>query len=301
MAKVSIIIPSRQERFLARTIQEVFLKAAGDVEILAVLDGYWPKPPLVEDPRLIQLHRGQWQGMRPGINAAAEIARGDFLMKLDGHCALAQGFDVELAAACEDDWLVVPRRYSLDPDSWAPAKTKPAVDAHYLSWPFARPGDRTNGLHGNIWLARGKARAGIEIDDEMSSQGSCWFCSRAHWERLLRPMEVQRYGTFAQEFQEIGNKTWLSGGRVVVNKRTWYAHLHKGTRFGTGYGFSNEQWAAWAIEKEAARVFCIDWWLRDRWADRVHDFRWLIDKFWPVPGWPEDWEAQACEELTRAT
>lgn len=297
--KVSIIIPSRQERFLDRTIQSLLANARGDIEILAVLDGYWPDPPLPEDPRLIQLHRGQWQGMRPGINVAAEVATGDYLMKIDGHCDVAEGFDVELARECEGDWLVVPRRYSLDPDKWCPDKTRPTVDAHYLSWPFARPGDKTCGLHGNVWAERAKARKDVLLDDEMSSQGSFWFMSRKHWRRL-GPMEVGRYGTFAQEFQEIGMKTWLGGGRVAVNKRTWYAHLHKGKRFGTGYGFSNAQWEAWAVEKEQARVECIRYWMLDQWKERKRDMRWLIEKFAPVPGWPTDLDAafaQARAEL----
>lgn len=309
--KLSVLIPSRKERFLARTVEEILAKARGDVEVIAVLDGYWPTPPLPEDKRLVQLHLGKWQGMRPGINAAAAIAKGDFLMKLDGHCALAEGFDVELARHCEDGWLVVPRRYSLRvdwsnpegeklgvrPDIWELDRTRPTVDAHYLSWPFARAGDKTCGLHGNVWAERAKARAEVTIDDEMSSQGSCWFTSKKWWLRMLEPMEVHRYGTFAQEFQEIGNKTWLGGGRVVVNKGTWYAHLHKGRRFGTGYGFSNEQWDTWAVEREAARITTIRHWLGNKWHARVRDFSWLIERFWPVPGWPKDWERQTVEGL----
>jgi hypothetical protein len=84
-------------------------------------------------------------------------------------------------------------------------------------------------------------------------------------------------------------KTWLSGGRVVVNKNTHYAHLHKGKQYGTGYGFSNQKWREWAEEKERARLFCVDHWMNNRWEERKHDIDWLIDKFWPVPGWPEDW------------
>ena len=151
--------------------------------------------------------------MRPGINAAAGCARGKFLMKIDGHCSVAEGYDEALAKDCEDDWLVVPRRYSLDAETWTIKTDRPVVDAHYLSWPFERPEDRACGLHGNVWSQRGKDRAHLALDDEMSSQGSCWFTSRKHWDRLLGPMEVHNYGTFAQEFQELGMKTWLSGGR----------------------------------------------------------------------------------------
>ena len=41
-----------------------------------------------------------------------------------------------------------------------------------------------------------------------------------------------------QEAEEIGLTTWLSGGRVVTNKNTWYAHLFKGKELGRGYFLS---------------------------------------------------------------
>ena len=64
----------------------------------------------------------------------------------------------------------------------------------------------------------------------MSWQGSCYFTTKRYWDSLLAPLDTEHYGTFTQEAQEIGNKVWLSGGRLVVNKKTWYAHYHKGKR-----------------------------------------------------------------------
>jgi hypothetical protein len=115
MAKVSILIPSRNEQFLPQTVDDIFAKAAGDIEVIAVLDGYWPDPILRDRPNLVLIHRGQAQGMRPAINSAARIAKGDFFMKCDAHCMFAKGFDETLKADCDGDWVVVPRRYSLDP------------------------------------------------------------------------------------------------------------------------------------------------------------------------------------------
>ncbi len=293
MAKVSVLIPSRCERFLQRTIDDVLAKAAGDVEVVVSLDNYWPDPPLTEDRRLVVLHQPEQRGMRAGINAAARVATGDFLMKLDGHCLLGEGFDEILKADCDGDWLVVPRRVSLDAENWTILNTgKSPVDAHFLSWPYERPGDRTCGLHGNVWNARARERLDVLVDDEMSSQGSCWFTSRGHWECMgeMGFATFEPLGTFAQEFQELGNKTWLGGGRVVVNKKTFYAHLHKGRQYGTGYHFDKARWDRWAQERERARRFTIDFWLRDKWTERARDFAWLIEKFWPVPGWPDDWQ-----------
>jgi hypothetical protein len=296
--KVSILIPSRHERFLQQTVDDVLAKARGDIEVVVNLDAYWPDPPLKEDPRLVVLHQPEQRGMRPGINSAARIASGGYLMKLDGHCMLSEGFDVELKAHCEDDWIVVPRRVSLDAEKWSILQTgKSPVDAHFLSWPYERPGDRTCGLHGNVWNARARERKDVLVDDEMSSQGSCWFTTRKHWERMgeMGVGAFEPLGTFAQEFQELGNKTWLGGGRCVTNKLAWYAHLHKGKQWGTGYKFDRARWDAWAAERERARRFTIDFWLRDKWKERTRDFAWLIERFSPVPGWPADWQKIVAE------
>jgi glycosyltransferase involved in cell wall biosynthesis len=281
MPKTSIIIPSRNERYLAQTVDDIFAKAAGDVEVIVVLDGYWPVPILPDRANLLLLHRAAAQGMRAAINAAASLARGEYLLKCDAHCLFAPGFDQVLAADCDGDWVVVPRRYPLDPEAWAVREDgKPPVDAHYLSYPYE--GDRLVGLHGRVWRERARARANVPVDDEMSSQGSCWFMTKRHFARI-GPLEEAGYGTFAQEFQEIGNKTWLSGGAVKVNKQTWYAHWRKDTR---GYALPSG-----TIDASAA--FSVDCWVHDRWPKQTRTFAWLIERFWPVPGWPEDWRGHA--------
>jgi len=32
-----------------------------------------------------------------------------------------------------------------------------------------------------------------------------------------------------------------------------------------------------------------DYWLGNEWSKRIHDFDWFIDKFYPMPTWPENW------------
>lgn len=281
MAKVSVIIPSRNEKFLVPTVNAVLKNAVGDIEIVVILDGYWPDPPLPNDPRIAVVHRGLHRGMRAGINAAVHVASGEWLLKLDAHCDVSPGFDEILVTQSDKDWIVVPRRMSLDPIKWArEANGKSPVDAHYLSYPFERPGDSSCGLHGTVWNERARTRKDHLIDEEMSSQGSCWFMHRDHWNRI-GPMEPDKYGSFIQEFQEIGLKTWLGGGRVMVNKNCHYLHLHKGKEHGRGYFISKQ-------EMQAGADFATRYWMTDSWPDRVHDLKWLIERFWPVKGWPED-------------
>lgn len=288
MAKLSVIIPARGERFLAQTIDDLFNKASGEIEIIAVLDGYWPDPPLPDRTGLTLIHRGAPNGMRAAINAAAGIAKGEYLMKTDAHCMFDQGFDEKLKSDCDIDWVAIPSRYSLDAEHWDILQTgKSRVDYHYLSCPITglkERGDYT--MHGVQWNERARQRRDkpeYVIDDEMSFQGSCWFMSKRHFIEFLGGMNETGYGTFSQEPQEIGNKTWLGGGRVVVNKSTWYAHLHKGKQYGRGYGISQREIAA-------GHEYSAVYWMSNQWTRRVHDLEWLIDKFWPVPDWPVNWK-----------
>jgi glycosyltransferase involved in cell wall biosynthesis len=295
MSKVTVIIPVRNELYLKQTVDDLFVKAVGDIQVVVILDGYWPRPEEMpkDDPRLVLVHRER-QGMRAAINSAAAIAQSDYLMKLDAHCLLAQGFDETLAADCDKDWIVIPRRYSLEPDDWTVRLHRPFVDYEYLSWPYRHDGREIHGskygLNGMVWDERIAARIDRQIDETMTFQGSCWFTPREYFLNRIGPMDETGYGTFIGEAQELGLKSWLGGGKTIINKKTWYAHLWKGAPYrakykeiyGTGYsriGFN---------ERKEGNLYAVDYWLNDRWEKRVHNLEWLIDRFYPVPSWPED-------------
>lgn len=286
MAKVSIIIPSRNEQFLVRTVADVLQKAGGDIEVIPVLDGYWEKE-LPEDPRVRPLHHGEALGMRPSINHAARIATGDYFLKADAHTMWDEGFDEKLKADyLEDNWILVPRRYALDPINWTidTSNRKYPVDYHFLSSPFHVASNAVPGLHGSPWTARRDARKDVMLDDELASQGSAWFCSRQHWNRI-GPLDASKYGVFWFENQEMSMKTWLSGGAQKVTKNTFYSHLYKGARFGRGYSTSG-------MGHEAGTAFTSWFWMTDQpFTGRTRSMRSLIDQFSPVPTWEEDLDA----------
>jgi len=268
---VSIIIPSRNEPYLKQTIIDLLKKSEEKIEIIAILDGYWPSPSeIISDPRVIYLHFSEARGMRNGINAGAEIAKGEFLMKLDAHCMFHEGFDKILKANCEYDWVVVPRRYALDVESWTVEKrkdTKYPIDYMYLS----------PDLHGVVWTEKNHDPGLKEksIDETMSNQGSVWFM-RKNYFNWLELMDEETYGMFWNEFQEIGLKCWLSGGKVMVNKNTWYAHWHKTkTR---GYNLPSDE------QVKAQRN--VDRWLTEKmFHKQKYDVKWLVNRFAPVPTW----------------
>ena len=286
MTDLSVIIPSRNERFLPQTIDDLFKKAAGSIEVIAILDGYWPNPMIPDRPGLIFIHRTTPRGMRDGINSAAAIARGKFLMKCDAHCMFGEGFDEILKADIEDNWIVVPRRYSLDCDKWERADKEP-IDAMHYFWPYAHPDDL--GLHGRPWMQRSRDRKDILVDEDVTFQGSMWFMHRDHFHKRLGGMSEIGWETFMGEPQEIGFKTQLGPweGKIMRNKKTWYAHLHKGH---TGWKSKPEEGGRIASsERSRCNAYSFDFWWNNRWEGRAHDLDWLIDHFWPHPGWPQNW------------
>ena len=293
---LSIIIPSRVDEFLQKTIDDLLLKAEGEVEVIVVLDGYWPDPMIKDDPRVRVVHHGTLHnnyGMRASIDKGMALAKGKYVMKIDEHCMLDQGYDVKLAADCEDNWVVIPRRYRLDAENWTIIEDgRPPIDYMFVAYPYQRPHDKTCGLHGEIWKRPG--RENILIDDTPTCQGSCYFTTRDWWYKAIGPMNSENYGQFTHEAQEVTLNTWFMGGRVIVNKKTWYAHLHKG-KTGKKYGFSNAQYRKHGVEKEKGRVFCIDYWINNKFPKAIYDWEWFIEKFKPIPGWSENWK----EDLIR--
>ncbi len=286
---VSAIIPSRSDQYLQKTVTNLLEAAEGEVEVIVVYDGRWPETPLTDDPRLVQIHHGVVHdnyGMRASINAGVAVARGTHLLVIDEQCAVDDGYDLKLKADCADNWVVIPRRKRLEPESWTIIEDgRPDIDYMAVEYPYLKPLDKTQGLHGKEWKRPGREK--IQVDDTPTMQGSCYFMSRKHWDTVIGELDSTNYGPFTMEAQEVGLKTWLTGGRVVVNKKTWYAHWHKG-RAGKGYAFTTAQYVKHQEGMEKGRLYAIEYWLKTQ--DFPLDWNWFVtEKFPDMPGWSADW------------
>ena len=294
MAKVSILIPARNEPWLVRTVDDIFTKASGDIEVLVLLDGYWPEPILQDRPNLTIIHRSESNGLRAAVNCMADVAKGEYIMKIDAHCMFEKGFDEAMKSNFEPNWISIPSRYSLNAEKWE--RGYGPIEYLYLTFPYNPDKQFGEGLHGKKWLGETgisdrqnpgqyywmeRKRADIKIDDVQAFQGSCWFMTR---KRFLDIGGLdERFGTFYQEPQEIGFKVWLSGGRVVINKNTWYAHWHKTEA--PGYGFARHK-------KHMSFRYSNWYWMNDQWPGATRKMEDFIAFFWPIPGWPDDWRQQ---------
>ena len=287
---LSIIIPSYREPYLNKTVNSVLENSETEIEVFVVLDGYEPEEELSTDPRVKIIKLKENKGMRGSVNTALPLATGKYLLKTDAHCAFAKGFDKVLMKDCAENQLIVPRRYSLIVEGWKqdkPDSLTNVKDYHYLSSPTLTS-NYGNGIFPIVWFTKNKERVAYEIDDIMTMQGSCYFVNRAYFMDHVGYLDdnPNTYGSFTGEPLEVGLKYWLGGGEMKVNKKTWYAHLFKSRRFyGANPGLLS---AKKKIHNRAQHEWGAKHWINNEEPNMIHPFSWLVEKFWPLPGWPED-------------
>jgi len=291
MIDLSVIIPSRSDSYLRKTIEDLLAKSETSIEIIVVLDGIWTDS-YVEDTRVIYIHHGtvhDSRGMRASINRGVAISKGKYIMKCDEHIMVSQGYDRVLIADCEDDEIIIPSRGRLDAEKWEVINDGRAnIDYMYVEYPYLKPLDKTQGLHGAEW--KRPERTSMK-DETPTMQGSCYFMKRSYWDTLFpNGLDDEKYGTFTAEAQELSMTAWLSGGKVMVNKNVIYYHFHKG-KTGKSYNFSTEQYKKHCADMEKGRLYCIEFWTKTK--QFKHDFEWFIDQKFPdMPKWPKDWKAR---------
>lgn len=213
MELTSVIIPSRNERFLDHTINEIYEKTGGAIEIIVNLDGYCP-----EKIAGVQYIDNETPiGMRAGINKAVALARGKYILKIDAHCMLDKHWDLKLIAEHKDNWVQIPTRKRLDAHNWRIDESKPDINLMYLNSDY-------KGV-----VCRHQQNDNL-IHDTETFQGSCYFITRAFFDKL-RLLDIDEFGPFGHEAQEIGFKVKASGGRVIRNRKTWYAHARLGRKY----------------------------------------------------------------------
>lgn len=275
---LSIIIPARTEKFLNRTIQDVLEKATGEIEMFVVLDGYDEvKYEPVTDKRVkyIRLPNpyNNERHKRQAINVGVSISRGKYVMWIDAHCAVAKGFDEILARDCQDDWIMVPRRYRLSPREWTgkPWKNRPPIDYVYWTWRALKESN----FKQYRWDRMARERKDIMIDDIFTTQASFIFMTRK-WFDKMGFMKTEGYTGWGQEGEEMCLTTILNGGRAVVNKNTWYAHLLKSQMPYRMYKYTNVQ---------SSYDYSYNYWVHEQ----KEFFIKLIEDNMPIPNYPVDW------------
>jgi hypothetical protein len=305
--------------FLTRTIEDILLNIEANTEIIAVLDGEWADPPIPQNERVNVLKLNKNIGQRASTNLAAKLSKAKYVMKVDAHCSFEQGFDTKMLRAFEkagDDVTMVPIMRNLWAFDWkclkcgkkwyqGPTPTscketnfkktgKPCTSRKFtrkMLWVGKNNPQSTSYCfdptpkftYFEDWKHRPqyqKDKKGKGLTETMSLQGSAWMLTREkYWELGVCD---EAFGSWGSQGIEVACKTWLSGGRVLVNHKTWYAHLFRtqGGDFGFPYSISGK-------DQKKAQVLARDLFFNNKWDKQIHPLSWLIEKFWPVKGWSE--------------
>ncbi len=300
MTDLSILIPSRNEMFLAKTIENILENIEGNTEIIAVLDGSRADPPVPQHERITVVNLNHSIGQRAATNIAAKLSNAKYMMKCDAHCSFDKGFDIKMISEMHNDWTMVPLMKNLHAFDWVCDNSHRRYQGP--SGPCLKCGketkkdilwkakDRPNSVsycfdstpHFQYFSEFSKRPEGKgDLTETMSLQGSCWMLTRdKYWE-----LDVcdEKFGGWGSQGIEVAVKTWLSGGKVMVNKKTWYAHMFRtqGGDFSFPYPISE-------TDQEKAKSFARDLFFNNKWDKQIHPLSWLVEKFWPVKGWSQE-------------
>lgn len=297
---ITVVIPARNEMFLSETIEDIFKHAEGEIEVIAVLDGAPAVKPLPTDPRLTVLENAEPKGQRAATNQAVRLAKHKYIIKCDAHCAFDQGFDVKLVADMQDDWTVVPIMRNLHAFNWVcpdghtryqgpsgPCKDCGKPTTRDIVW-IAKESPQSKAYcfdaepHFQYFKEFSKRPEGQgDLTETMSLQGSFFMLTKdKYWELNICDEE---FGSWGSQGIEVAVKTWLSGGRVVVNQKTWYAHMFRTQ--GGDFSFPYRQHHSKVLE---GRKFARELFFDNKWPLQKLPLSWLLEKFAPVPGWSEE-------------
>lgn len=307
MAELSIVIPSRQEMFLSGTIKHLLSSIRGDTEIIAIFDGAEADPPIVPDKRVRIIYNPISIGQRAATNQGVRLSEAKYVMKMDAHCTAQVGFDVKMMDSMQDNWTMVPLMKNLHMFDWkcmqCGKKTYqgPTPGTKNAFSKCVDCGNKTNFRRKMLWHDkvspsstsyrfdrtlkfqyfpefRRRPEGQGDITPTMSLQGSCFMLTRdKYWELNICDEEA---GSWGHQGSEVALKTWLSGGEVMCNQTTWYAHMFRTQ--GGDFSFPYEQ-SGRGVER--SREYIRDLFLNNKWDKAIHDVQWLVDKFAPVPEW----------------
>lgn len=308
---LSILIPARNEMFLKNTVEDILKNKEADTEVIAVLDGKWAEPPLKQHPNVTIVYLPESIGQRAATNLACKLSKAKYVMKVDAHCSFDKGFDRKMIEGFKkvgDNVTMVPIMRNLWAFDWncqdcdwkkyqgpTPEKCEKCGSIKVekeIKWiGKERPQSRCYSFdptpHFKYWNGRWrhpeyqKQFEETGLTETMCLQGSCFMLTREkYWELDICDESA---GSWGNQGIETACKTWLSGGRVLVNHSTWYAHMFRTQ--GGDFSFPYRQ-SGRAVKKTKQKIW--DLFFNNKWDKQIYPLSWLVERFWPIPDWSDD-------------
>ena len=188
MIELSILIPSRNEPLLQKTIEDIERNKRAATEVL-----------YEEDTVPI--------GQRALTNKLARRSQAPYLMKVDAHCSFGPGFDEIMLSEIDDRTILAPQMGVLDPLSWS-INGKKMTQRYCFDSNFVMQYDEQNGEK-----------------ESMCLQGSAWMISaKNYWDWNICDESL---GSWGGQAAELGIKAYLNDGVCRSTSNTYYGHVFR--------------------------------------------------------------------------
>lgn len=304
---ITVVLPGNNEMWMSRTVEDILKNKRAKTEVIAVLDGgIWANPPIPQHPDVNVVYIPSTIGQRAATNVGVRLSKAKYIIKADAHCSFDEGFDqkmIDFFKEYGDNITAVPIMRNLHAFDWKcyhcgwkkdQGPTPPKCEScgkndkirRKITWDL-RPGKYSQSYsfdsqpHFQYFqeykqrpeYAEGKEKGCTE---SMSLQGSFFMATREkYWELNLSDESV---GSWGNQGLEVACKTWLSGGRVLVNHKTWYSHMFRTQ--GGDFGFPYDQ-SGNAVDRTKKKVW--EHFFNGKFKQQIHPVSWLVEKFWPIP------------------
>jgi hypothetical protein len=306
--------------FLKNTVEDILKNKEDKTEIIVGLDGIWSDPPLTQHPDVSVVYVPESVGQRGITNLCVKLSKARYVAKCDAHCGFDKGFDRKMIEFMEehgDNVTAVPIMRNLWAFDWkcqkcgkkwyqGPTPTQ-CKEENYKG--TGKPCDSKKFVRKMQWISKSnpqswsycfdsephfqywedyKHRPGIRdkaketgFSETMSLQGSFFMCTREkYWELKLCGEEL---GSWGNQGLEVACATWCSGGRVLVNHKTFYSHMFRTQ--GADFSFPYEQ-SGKHVSRTKKRVKELFW--NKKHGKQIYPVSWLLERFWPVKGWTDE-------------
>jgi len=260
--KVSVIIPTINDPYLVRTINETWSASEQEIEYVIINDGgnildLKTLSPQINKTDIKIIHNTVQMGRRVSINNAVKMAFGEYIFILDAHCNMSKGWDTKLMESAGDKNISYAVIRDIHPDTW---EYRPGWYGHV----------RVNRDYTEKWWPRKQPESCETEEESIAFTGCAWMIKKDRF--LALGGYDESLGMYGWDGPEWALKTWFSGGRVILRTDVICGHI-----FGTNDG--SKLYPCKIIPRPEYVKY-----MKDRYETRMPE---LIERFSPVPEWDD--------------
>jgi glycosyltransferase involved in cell wall biosynthesis len=249
---ISVIIPSGPNEKIEninRTILSLRENSLSKLEFIVIADGW---SPVGIDKDAIVYCFEENMGERVTLNKGAEIASGSHMLRIDAHCSMSKGWDLELLKHCKCDTICVSRIDAMNETTWKRL-------GHDYRFVYINTSGEEK------WWGSYEENGDLEAEPTFSFTGCGWLCNKDFYLKHLKSdVNLAKWGSIGPEMTL---KCEVAGGTIMLCKKVVCGHVF--TTNSSGYPIS-----------EVAKV-------RKKLLAKYSKYLYRLAKKFNAPGWED--------------